>query len=148
MTIYFYNIAEEFGCFSNFARYGIELGGRYWPTTEHYFQAMKFTDLSFQEQIANARSPREAFNLGRSRTNPIRADWDEFRNEVMLRAVLQKFRTHADIKEILLSTGEAKLVEKTTSDYYWGCGTEGTGNNMLGIILMEVRENIRNGAAK
>ncbi len=35
------------------------------------------------------------------------------------------------------------IVEKTTRDYYWGCGTEGTGKNTLGIILMEVREKLR-----
>jgi ribA/ribD-fused uncharacterized protein len=57
--------------------------------------------------------------------------------------VLKKFETHADIRETLLGTGDQELVEKTTGDYYWGCGTNGTGKNMLGKILMETREILR-----
>ena len=51
--------------------------------------------------------------------------------------------THKDIQQTLLETGDEELVESTTNDYYWGCGTKGTGKNMLGKILMEVREQIR-----
>lgn len=42
MTIYFYMIGEEYGCFSNFSPHCFELDGLYWPTSEHYFQAQKF----------------------------------------------------------------------------------------------------------
>ena len=143
MAIYFYTTRGEYGCFSNFARYAIEMDGRSWPTSEHYFQAMKFTDPTYQDRIAQARTPKEAAELGRSRSIPIRPDWDEYRDEVMRHVVLKKFLTHRDICEILLATGDEELVEKTSSDYYWGCGTEGTGKNMLGRILMEVREELR-----
>ena len=65
---------------------------------------------------------------------------------VMRRAVLKKFETHADIRALLLSTGDEKLVEKTTDDHYWGVGTNGTGKNRLGQILMEVRQILRDRA--
>jgi ribA/ribD-fused uncharacterized protein len=68
------------------------------------------------------------------------------KDEVMRRAVLQKFETHADIRALLLSTGDEQLVEKTADDYYWGVGTNGNGRNRLGQILMEVREVLRNRA--
>ena len=42
MTIYFYSVREEYGCFSNFSAHAITLKGKRWPTTEHYFQAQKF----------------------------------------------------------------------------------------------------------
>ncbi|HCQ89967.1 MAG TPA: Swarming motility protein ybiA, partial [Clostridium sp.] len=42
--------------------------------------------------------------------------------------------------KILLSTGEEEIIEKTSNDYYWGCGKEGAEKNMLGKILMEVGE--------
>jgi ribA/ribD-fused uncharacterized protein len=57
--------------------------------------------------------------------------------------VLAKFTQHDDLKKVLLDTGDAELIEDTTSDYYWGNGTNGTGKNMLGKILMETREIIR-----
>lgn len=61
----------------------------------------------------------------------------------MRKAVLKKFQTHTDIREILLATGEEEIVEKSPIDYYWGCGADGSGKNRLGVILMEVREIIR-----
>jgi N-glycosidase YbiA len=63
----------------------------------------------------------------------------------MREAVRRKFEANPGIREVLLSTGDAELVEKTTGDYYWGCGTDGTGKNMLGKILMEVRGELRRG---
>ena len=54
-------------------------------------------------------------------------------------AVLAKFTQHDDLREILLSTGDAKIVEHTENDDYWGNGGYGSGKNMLGCILMEVR---------
>jgi predicted NAD-dependent protein-ADP-ribosyltransferase YbiA (DUF1768 family) len=40
--IRFYSVGDEYGEFSNFAPYPITLGGKRWPTSEHYFQAQKF----------------------------------------------------------------------------------------------------------
>ena len=60
----------------------------------------------------------------------------------MRKAALAKFTQHDDLQVLLLSTGDAKLVEHTTNDSYWGDGGDGSGKNMLGRILMEVRENL------
>ena len=148
MTIYFYHIHENpYGCFSNFSRHGIELDNQWWPTTEHYFQAQKFVDTPYAEQIRRAAGPREAAALGRDRSQPLRQDWEKVRDEVMFKAVLCKFTTHADLRAILLQTGAEKLVEKTTTDYYWGCGLTGNGKNMLGRLLMKVREQLRSEAS-
>ena len=65
------------------------------------------------------------------------------KEEVMKKALLAKFRTHEDLKTLLLSTGKEKLVENAPRDYYWGCGANGNGKNRLGKILMEVREILR-----
>jgi len=62
---------------------------------------------------------------------------------VMPEAVPHKFAAHADIRAVLLGTGDEELVEATTGDYYWGQGTEGTGRNMLGKILVELRAALR-----
>jgi ribA/ribD-fused uncharacterized protein len=65
------------------------------------------------------------------------------KDDIMRGAVLAKFRTQADIQAILLSTSDEEIVEATSKDYYWGCGTNGTSKNMLGKILCEVRERLR-----
>ncbi len=50
----------------------------------------------------------------------MRPDWDEVKDDVMRRAVLRKFESHTDIGDLLLSTGDEELIEKTSDDYYWG----------------------------
>jgi ribA/ribD-fused uncharacterized protein len=143
MTVYFYSTIDTFGCFSNFSRHGFELGGRYWPTAEHYFQAQKFVGTEYMDHVARARTPKEAAERGRSRKVPLRPDWELVKDDVMRAAVRRKFETHADIREVLLGTGDEELVENAPRDYYWGCGADGSGRNMLGRILMEVRATLR-----
>jgi N-glycosidase YbiA len=143
MTIYFYSTRDRYGEFSNFAPYGIELDGHWWPTTEHYFQAQKFEDAAYRDRIRTAPTPKLAAELGRSRTMPLRDDWEHIKDDVMYRAVLRKFQTHAQLRDLLLGTGDEELVENAPGDYYWGCGKDGTGHNKLGVILMRVRDELR-----
>jgi ribA/ribD-fused uncharacterized protein len=143
MPIYFYATNQPYGEFSNFARFGIEMDGQWWPTTEHYFQAQKFDNPAYRERIRNAPMAKLAAELGRSRKMPLRADWEECKETVMYRAVLQKFRTHRKLRDLLLATGEEEIVENAPGDYYWGCGKDGSGKNRLGAILMQVREELR-----
>lgn len=65
---------------------------------------------------------------------------NKFKDDIMRQAVLCKFQTHRDIRDILLSTGNAEIVENSPIDFYWGCGADGSGKNMLGKILVEVRD--------
>ena len=146
MTIYFYSPREQpYGCFSNFSRHGFQLNGLWWATCEHYFQAQKFvsTDPHWSEKICEAKTPKNAANMGRSRQHPLREDWEKVKDEIMQEGVLGKFKTHSDIRDILLGTGEQLIVENSPIDYYWGCGKNGTGNNKLGKILMVVRKQLR-----
>lgn len=139
-TINFYSIKGEFGCFSNFSRHSIELKGETWETSEHYFQAQKFAGTKHESEVRKAKGPREAADMGRDRQRPLRPDWEKVKDDIMREAVMAKFTQRKDLKEILLSTGDATLVEHTENDSYWGDGGNGTGKNMLGKILMEVRE--------
>ena len=61
----------------------------------------------------------------------------------MRTAVRAKFETHGDLRVELLATGDEELVENAPRDYYWGCGHNGSGKNMLGRILMKARESLR-----
>jgi ribA/ribD-fused uncharacterized protein len=143
--ILFYGIKNDYGCFSNFYPSPIELEGKTWPTVEHYFQAKKFEGTPMEEKIRNAETPKEAKRLGRSNSvlYKKRDDWETIRNDFMLTACLAKFTQHINLKKELMRTGDAELVENAATDYYWGCGKDGTGENKLGKILMEVREQLK-----
>lgn len=142
-SILFYKTNEPYGCFANFSRHGINLDEEFWPTTEHYFQAQKFVGTEHKQIVHDAKTPGDAARLGRDRERPLRADWESVKDDAMRRAVKAKFEQHEEIREILLNTGDAELVENTTDDHYWGIGSRGDGKNMLGIILMEVRAQLR-----
>jgi ribA/ribD-fused uncharacterized protein len=143
-TISFYHIHEPYGWMSNFAQYPIEVDGKIWPTSEHYFQASKFPGSDYSEAIRQQPSPRSAAKMGRSYEHPLRADWEEVKDSVMRKAVLAKFTQHPELRAWLLDTGDAVLVEHTTKDSYWADNGDGSGKNRLGVILMEVRAQLRN----
>lgn len=144
MPIYFYDIHEKpFGCFSNFSPHGFELDGEWWKTSEHYFQAHKFVDTPYLEQIRKLPTPKAAFDFARSHQSEVRSDWKIVRVDIMRKAVERKFQFNLEIREILLATGDVLLVEDSPVDFYWGCGSDRQGKNMLGKILMEVREKLR-----
>lgn len=88
-----------------------------------------------------------AARMGRDRTKRLRRDWESVKVSVMTEALRAKFTQHAELRDILLGTADAKLVEHTTNDDYWGDGGDGSGRNMLGILLMRVREELRAAAA-
>lgn len=142
-VIKFYSVNDEYGEFSNFAPYPIKLKGKTWATSEHYFQAMKFTDKAYQEKIRKNSSPMHSARLGRSRKVKLRKDWESVKDSVMFEAVKAKFTQHDNLRELLLSTKEAKIIEHTENDSYWGDGGDGSGKNRLGQILMQVRDQLR-----
>jgi ribA/ribD-fused uncharacterized protein len=139
----FYRVGDAHGEFSNFAPYPISLDGSRWPTSEHYFQAQKFSDPKLREQVRRASTPGEAARLGRSRRAPLRGDWEAVKVDVMRGAVRAKFEQHPDLAARLLATGDARIVEHTGNDRFWGDGGDGSGRNMLGEILMDVRARLR-----
>lgn len=142
-TIEFHSVHAEYGELSNFAPYAITLRGRRWPTVEHYFQAQKFAAAADQDEIRRAKTPMIAARMGRDRSRKLRRDWERVKVGVMREAVEAKFRQHPDLRELLLATGDARLVEHTENDDFWGDGGDGSGRNELGRVLMAVRARLR-----
>lgn len=143
-VINFYLTNGEYGCFSNFSRHHIFLKDKIWKTSEHYFQAQKFAGTKHEEELRLADSPMEVAKMGRDRKRPLRRDWEEVKDNIMREALRAKFTQNKDLKKILLETGDAELVEHTANDNYWGDGGDGSGKNMLGKLLMEFREELKN----
>ncbi|GHP00830.1 N-glycosidase YbiA [Reticulibacter mediterranei] len=137
--VLFYDVNGTYGAFSNLAPYPIEQDGVWWPTVEHHFQAQKFHEPSLRERIRQLPFAEQAAVMGRSRHFLLRPDWEDVKYEIMRRALYCKFTTHAPIRELLIETGEALIIEDARDDYCWGCGRDGSGRNMLGLLLMELR---------
>ena len=97
-----------------------------------------------QEKIRQIASPMDAAIEGRGRQNPLRLDWEEIKDEVMLQALRMKFSQNPEIVRELLATGDANIIEHTRYDAYWADGGDGTGKNKLGLLLMQVREELKN----
>lgn len=142
-AIYFHGTRGEHGYLSNFWPAPITLGGRVWPTSEHYFQGQKFAGAPDEEAIRLTPSPMIAARMGRSRRRPLRPDWEAVKEQVMLEALRAKFTQHAGLRAALLATGAAPLVERSRRDAYWGDGGDGHGRNRLGALLMRVRDELR-----
>ena len=141
--IKFYSVNDEYGIFSNFAMYPVILDGKTWPTSEHYFQAQKFEDIGIREKIRKTKNPGEAARLGRNRKLKLKRNWESIKVNVMRKAVDAKFTQHEHLKKELLETGDKTLIEHTPNDQYWADGGDGSGKNMLGKILMELRSELR-----
>lgn len=132
--------------FSDSSAHDVELDGVIWRTSEHYFQAQKFIHSpSDYRDVMLALSPGQAAKIGRDRSRPLRADWEDVKDDVMRKVLRAKFTQRDHLRARLLSTGDRDIVERTTYDYYWGSGTKGTGKNMLGVLLVELREELRRG---
>ena len=141
--IEFYAETGDYGEFSNFARFAINLKGKTWPTVEHYFQAQKFAGTPYEGQIQKAASPMKAAEMGRTCKIKMRRNWDNIKDNVMLEALQAKFSQHPELKALLLATGDSVLVEHTENDSYWGDGGDWSGKNRLGKLLMKVREELK-----
>lgn len=141
--ILFYEESQEYGWCSNFASCPILLNSQLWPTTEHYYQAMKYAGLPYAEIVRQAYSPMVSKVLTRDLQHAPRSDWDDVKDAVMLEAVRAKFMQHSHLRALLLATGDAELVEHTVNDSYWGDAGDGSGRNQLGRTLMQVRDEIR-----
>jgi len=123
---------------------GIEIDGVRYGGPEQYFQLMKSFGMPDHEQAKKEMekaSPPAAWSIGRN--HKMRPDWDEVRNDVMRKALIAKFTQNKELHDLLLSTGNIKLVDVKPSDGYWGTGPDGKGENTLGNLLMELRQNLK-----
>lgn len=125
---------------SNFFPAAFTKDGKVFNTVEHFFQSEKFEDAETKHKIISAKTPMIAKRLGRKyRIDP--APWILRRNQVMRTGLELKFSQNADLREKLLSTGNAKLIEFSIRDKYWG-GSAKEAKNTLGNMLMEVRSSL------
>lgn len=143
MAIFFNTRKETHPDFRNTSAHAIKLGDEHWPTVEHYVQAQRFECKELQAEVRAAMYAFEAKALARRRPDALRNDWDEIRDLVMETAIREKFKQHPCLQKELENTGDEEIIEASPVNTYWGAGASGTGKNMLGRILMKVREEFK-----
>lgn len=110
------------------------------PSSEHVYMFQKSLDESYRSSIIKAPTPKTARQIGQ--TVKLRSDWNNYRKLAMLNALNSKFKNSQE-RKMLKATGDAYLEETNTwNDTYWGvCNC--VGENMLGRLLMQIRDTIR-----
>jgi ribA/ribD-fused uncharacterized protein len=138
MAILFYKIKDLGGFMSNFYPSKMFIYGRWWKWVEAPYQSAKTVNLEEKELIWNAETARIARDLGQKVS--MVHDWDKIKREIMKECCMAKFLQNPDLRQQLIQTGKEELIEDTPHDSFWGNGADGTGQNVLGKVLMEVRD--------
>lgn len=125
---------------SNFYSAPLEYDGRKYLNSEAAFHSMKCLDSVSRDKFKNL-NPSDAKRLGRSVI--LRTDWDSVKDSIMKEITRAKFEQNPDIAKLLIETGDCILIEGNWwGDHYWGV-CNGTGQNKLGKILMEIRTELK-----
>ena len=142
--IRFYRANEKpYGAFSNLYKCPVEFEGTVFPTSEHAYQAGKARKPAVRQWILSAPTPALAAMAAHGLyVWDVVPDWAQTKFERMRAVLRAKFDQHPALRELLLSTGTARLVEAGTVNNavnrLWG-EVDGKGENMLGVMLMELR---------
>lgn len=156
--ICFYHEYAEYGCFSNWYQAAFEYAGKTFTSIEQYMmyhKVLMFREYDLADKIMESNDPMEIKKLGRTKISSFDAKlWDNVSYAIVKRGIRAKFMQNLDLLNILLSTGNKVLSEASEKDKKWGIGVavdnprrynmkEWDGNNYLGRILMEVRDELR-----
>ncbi len=127
---------------SNFYRMPIEYQGAYYRTIAYAFEASKTSNFTRREQIRNAPTMGKARRLGRDIL--LAPEWTSSRVPIMRILLELKFSAeNQTTRQLLLDTKDYHLIKGNNwGDTFWGV-CEGKGENMLGRLLMNIREEIR-----
>jgi len=156
-VVFFYGVKNVNGEFSNHFVREFKVNGNKFRCVEQYMMAQKaliFRDFETFNKIMNSKDPVEMKHLGREVKNFNAEKWNEVKVKVVKNAVFAKFSQNWDLRKMLLETGDKLIAESNPMDRTWGIGIcksdkevmakmDEWGENLLGKIMMEVREELR-----
>ncbi len=152
-SVVFRKTKEDFGGLSNMAPgFPLEVNGIRIRTSEALYQACRFPHMpDLQRRIINERSPMTAKMRGKPFRNESRPDWNAVRVKIMRWCLRVKLAQNwHQFGQVLLETGDRPIVERSQKDDFWGAkATQGNmlvGMNVLGRLLMELREQLKEDA--
>jgi len=126
---------------SNFYPAKINVDGKIYKTAEHYYQSEKATNTMDKSRVMQAESPSNARRIGKQIKK--RADFDEIKDIIMYKGVKAKFTQNVEVKAYLLATGDRYLIEDASFSPYWGTGYNDMGENKMGKMLMQIRDELK-----
>ncbi|KAE8266465.1 hypothetical protein A4X09_0g5880 [Tilletia walkeri] len=139
-AIYFGVETEPFFFLSSFFPSILSLGPHEFLTAEGFFQAAKFSEHpNLVLALKKTKSSKEMLYKLQHWTECIPEDWDEKRLPIMKEIQELKFAQHKQLRARLVQTGDAKLIYRSKTDSFFGCGQDNQGLNHLGRILMDLR---------
>ena len=142
-VIKFHEVNEApYGVFSILSPHPVVVRHVAYPSAYHYFLCMKFRGTEYEHTIRQAGSLWEVDRYVRRAEGLQRSDWEAVKMEVMLLAVYYKFKQNPDLCPLLVGSGGKVIVNHTPSDSFWGDGADGSGKNIMGVILMAVRKRL------
>ncbi|KAJ7475443.1 hypothetical protein B0H11DRAFT_2033640 [Mycena galericulata] len=143
--ILFYEQGRPYYWLTNLSPHPVAYEGKMYPTAEHLFQAFKFLEDNpdIARAVRCAKKPGDAWVEVARQKARIRTDWVDVRVEKMDIVLRQKFNQHPDLRQKLLATGDAELVEDSPEDSFWGRGKDHQGRNELGRALERMRGKLR-----
>lgn len=142
---------------SNFAKAEFTMDGFHFTSSEQaymFYKACYFNDDQAAISIMQAEHPAECKRIGRRVKGFDYSRWMLVCNDVMKTVCYEKFKQNPDLRDILVATGHRMLAEAAPKDFYWSIGMSKdntqalnedlwVGQNNLGKILMEVRDELR-----
>lgn len=134
-----------YGVFSPLSPHPIVVRHRQYPSVHHYFLTERFKDSPVEDAILRAASVWELERIvkeSEATGGYQRPDWNRVKIDVMLLGCYFKFRQNEAARRVLLSTDSKTLVDHTPTDDFWGDNGDGTGKNLLGVVLMAVRDRL------
>ena len=135
---------RKFFCLDNFSAFKFVYENIEFPTVEHAYQAYKFKETApdIFDKIAKCNSPVEAKKIAVENADKICLNWEKIKVDLMKKLLLAKMNQNPYVKEKLLSTKDYIICEDSNVDDFWGIGRNRDGQNMLGKLWMEIREEI------
>ncbi len=127
---------------SPFSAHEVGLNGVIYKTAEHAYQALRMKEPA-QTNIASASSPLEAWRRAQIAKEEGILDESIDKRALMEEIFRAKLAQHIDVRDILLETGDAELLKVYDTDYYWGTGADGTGENQMGKLWMKLRAELK-----
>jgi N-glycosidase YbiA len=144
VVIRFYRASGPWGFLSNLYPCEVRFEERTFKSAEHAYQFGKPRDRAVAEWMMVAPSASLCAQAAHGLLpRQVRKDWSAVKVPRMRAVLLAKFGQNAELANRLRATGEAHLIEESTTDALWGVGRKGTGKNMLGTLLMETRAALR-----
>ncbi len=136
-------VEPRFMYLSPFSAHPVEIWGEIFSTAEHAYQASRIKTGPQRDAVRNASSPLDSWREGQKYKNDPDLQLEEFDKDAVMEEIFRaKITQHPDIAEVLKESGTRELLKVHDTDYYWGTGKDGSGENIMGKLWMKLRSEL------